>query len=510
MLTLVTVAAVPDHRCFIPELDANDSIWNITNVDLALYIPRLPTGEFDTCHIYNERNESMLCNAWIYDPTYHPSSRATEWDFVCHRRWMGAVAQSVYMFGVFTGAVVLGNMADKYGRKTIFCISAVLTLIFSVSVAFISNYYAFLVLRYFYGIFGSAGSYITGFVLTMELVGPSKRTACGVFFQFTFAIGIMMVAGWGALIKDRQILQVIYGLHTLLLIGHWWLMDESPRWLWMQGRTKEAVIIIKKGLKINGSAIHLDEADYEAPPRVENVSEESDISSGGISDLFRTPNLRKKTLNICLCWFANSLAYYGLSLSTGKLEGNPFLMLFLSGLVELPCYVLLITIMDRAGRRPLIAFYMITGGICCITAAKLTPATVGAISAAMIGKFLISSSFAIVYNYSAELFPTVIRNSALGLGSMCARLSGTLTPLVTLLDSFDPTLPAIVFAVIALISGALTLFLPETMGAPMPESIQDGEEFGKNDTCFTTCFRRKKVVDKKEEGQLEPLNSDKV
>jgi hypothetical protein len=27
---------------------------------------------------------------------------------------MGAVAQSAYMFGVFTGAVVLGSVADKY------------------------------------------------------------------------------------------------------------------------------------------------------------------------------------------------------------------------------------------------------------------------------------------------------------------------------------------------------------------------------------------------------------
>lgn len=31
------------------------------------------------------------------------------------------------------------------------------------------------------------------------------------------------------------------------------------------------------------------------------------------------------------------------------------------------------------------------------------------------------------------MFPTVIRNTALGVGSMCARLSAALTPLITLL-----------------------------------------------------------------------------
>jgi tetrahydromethanopterin S-methyltransferase subunit C len=51
----------------------------------------------------------------------------------------------------------------------------------------------------------------------------------------------------------------------------------------------------------------------------------------------------------------------------------------------------------------------------------------------MIGKFFIAGSFAIIYNYTAELFPTVVRNTALGVGSMGARLSGALTPLITLL-----------------------------------------------------------------------------
>jgi MFS transporter, OCT family, solute carrier family 22 (organic cation transporter), member 16 len=54
-------------------------------------------------------------------------------------------------------------------------------------------------------------------------------------------------------------------------------------------------------------------------------------------------------------------------------------------------------------------------------------------SIVMLGKFFIAGSFAIIYNYTAELFPTVIRNTALGIGSMCARLSGALTPLIGLL-----------------------------------------------------------------------------
>lgn len=420
---------------------------------------------------------------------------------------------------------ISGGLADKIGRKKVFCWSATLQLIFGVGVAFVPEYFSFLFVRFLYGIFGSAGSYITGFVLTMELVGPSKRTPCGVAFQAAFAGGIMLVAGWAALIKDRQLLQVVYGLHGLLLFAHWWLMDESPRWLWTQGRQAEAVNIVAKGVKTNKRGIGLDKEHFLSRSKPHRVVINSPKSSAGITDLFKTPNLRIKTLNVCLCWFANSIAYYGLSLSTvsknvlvtlkwdnfrkikvhsfnyytfllkGKLGGNPFFNLFVMSLVEIPSYIACILLLDRLGRRSITSSFMIVGGIACIAAVFMAAKSTESTTTVFIGKLFIAGSFAVIYNYSAELFPTVVRNSAMGLGSMCARLAGAFTPLITLLDSFDPKIPAIVFGVVSLISGLWVLLLPETNGQPMPESIEDGENFGKGDTCCTTCLGRRPVKD---------------
>lgn len=123
----------------------------------------------------------------------------------------------------------------------------------------------------------------------------------------------------------------MYGLHGLIFIGHWWLMDESPTWLWTQGRIREAVKIVQKGLKMNGSGIKLDPAYYESNNAGKKLRKDEEKSNAGLIDLFKTPNLRNKTLNVCLCWFANSLVYYGLSLNSGKFAGNPFLILFLMG-----------------------------------------------------------------------------------------------------------------------------------------------------------------------------------
>ncbi|XP_050296072.1 organic cation transporter protein isoform X2 [Anthonomus grandis grandis] len=468
----------------------------------------LPNGALDRCQYLNvTTNETVRCNSWVYDDTYYKSSRAIEWNFVCDQRWMGAVAQSMYMFGVFTGAVTLGNMADKYGRKPVFCWSAVLQVVIGVGVAFSPNYYSFIITKFLHGIFGSAGSYIPGFVLTMELVGSSKRSMCGIAFQAVFAFGIMLVAAWGALIKDRVLLQVIYGCHAIILLGHFWLMDESPRWLWANGRKKEAVNIITKALKMNNSSVSVDPTSFlDKNPEVQKQEQPEEA---GMLDLFRQPRLRKMALNVCLAWFANSLVYYGLSLNTGSLQGNPYLILFVMGMVELPSYVLTVYIMDRLGRRSITSFNMIVGSICCILAANLAAGSSLSNWFVFIGKFLIASSFAVVYNYSAELFPTVIRNSAMGLGSMCARLSGALTPLIMLFDSFDPKLPSNIFAVIALVSGFLTLFLPETLDKAMPQTIEDGENFGVGDTCFTTCLgkKQKQELEGVTPNELEPLKA---
>lgn len=56
----------------------------------------------------------------------------------------------------------------------------------------------------------------------MEMVGPSYRTGFGMAFQSCFSVGIVLVSLWGYLIRDRQILQAVYGLHSLLLLPHWW------------------------------------------------------------------------------------------------------------------------------------------------------------------------------------------------------------------------------------------------------------------------------------------------
>jgi OCT family organic cation transporter-like MFS transporter 4/5 len=67
----------------------------------------------------------------------------------------------------------------------------------------------------------------------------------------------------------------------------------------------------------------------------------------------------------------------------------------------------------------------------------------------MIGKLSITASYGIIYIFSAEIFPTPIRNVAVGAASMSARIGGILCPYLNMLGEYWRPLPLIVYGVFA-------------------------------------------------------------
>lgn len=55
----------------------------------------------------------------------------------------------------------------------------------------------------------------------------------------------------------------------------------------------------------------------------------------------------------------------------------------------------------------------------------------------LVGKFGISAAFAVIFVYSAEIFPTEYRGVGVGGCSMCARVGGIMAPFVADLVSLD-------------------------------------------------------------------------
>lgn len=403
---------------------------------------------------------------------------------------MAAVAQTATKSGAIVGSLVLGSLADKYGRKTVFLWTGVLQLLFSILASFATEYYTFIAIRFLCGICGIS-PFKAGFVLTIELIGPGKRTVCGSLFEVGYAVGVMFIGAWGFLIDNSFYLQIVYALHSALLLPHWFLMDESPRWLWAQGRVRESIAIVKKALKVNKSTETLDTAFMVSRNQLMREEYLEEPKAGTI-DLFRTPNLLKRTLIICGCWFANSILYVGLTLFAGNsLKGNPYFLIFLIGLVEIPGFLVAMFFVHRVGHRTLVSTMMFLSATCCLIVVILPQDSTAVVAIVMLGKMIVSGTFSIVIKYSAELFPTVARSSGIGISTMCSSFSGALTPLILLLDEFNPNIPTVIFGIIAIVSGSSVLLLPETFGRILPQTLKDGENFGIGDTYFSSCNRRK-------------------
>lgn len=248
-----------------------------------------------------------------------------------------------------------------------------------------------------------------------------------------------------------------------------------------QGRYREAEHILRKAARINKkqlpNKIFVDKPFCMKTPK------------GQFWRLFSTRIMASRTLIIFFNWLVVSLTYYGLSLNSGNLGGNLYLNFTLVAVVEFPAYTVCLLLLDRLGRKWLHCISMLVGGVACVSTVFTT--IYGGhdlqwltITLAMIGKLGASAAFAVIYVFSAELFPTVVRNAGIGASSCCARIGGMAAPYIADLSKMVPgnfgrALSLVTFGTFTIAAGFLALFLPETLNRQLPESIEDAEHFGR-------------------------------
>ncbi|RUS74807.1 hypothetical protein EGW08_017436, partial [Elysia chlorotica] len=209
-----------------------------------------------------------------------------------------------------------------------------------------------------------------------------------------------------------------------------------------------------------------------------------------LSRLCSNRDLICRTAIIFFNWLAVNLLYYGLSLGTDNLSGSTYLNYLLGVLLEIVAYILAFLLVDKTGRRCFHCMCMLVSGIACL--ATVLPTRIGGedyqwmvSGLALIGRMFSSGAYAILYLMSAELFPTVVRNSAIGMCNVVESLGGIISPYIADMGliihggPFSQSLPMLIFGSVSLVAGGLSMTLPETLGQKMPETIQDAINLSK-------------------------------
>jgi len=220
------------------------------------------------------------------------------------------------------------------------------------------------------------------------------------------------------------------------------------------------------------------------------------------------------SINLFFQWLVQNLVFYGVSQNTGSWKLDPYLSFTVSAVVELLAYILVHLILDRIGRKLPYCLFAVLFGVVAISVLPVQKFMTKDSSAQIILmniingslKFLASASYAIIYIYANELFPTNVRNTGMGICSMVARIGAIIGTFCN--DSLTRIwihLPLLLYGIVSLIAALLALMFPETLNKPLPQTVAEvermaGSRSGKPQSMITNGTEH--------EGQLLTENNE--
>lgn len=187
------------------------------------------------------------------------------------------------------------------------------------------------------------------------------------------------------------------------------------------------------------------------------------------------------------------------------ISGDIYVNFTVSGLIEFPAYTLCIILLFFVGRRIPLSFMLYLSATSLLLNLALPDQPLWILITATLGKFGIVSAYAIIYVQATEVFPTVIRNTGIGSASSIAQLGSILAPIIGReLGKRNRSLVMIIFSLVGFLAGTGTLFLPETRGKSIPDTLEDGEKNDSPDVVCFQCFVNKDEDSDKENREPNP------
>lgn len=175
---------------------------------------------------------------------------------------------------------------------------------------------------------------------------------------------------------------------------------------------------------------------------------------------------------MALIWLCCAHTFFGVNQYIGRLQGNLYVNVILSAASLAPAIILCVFANLYLKRKVSVVAFFLTAAISLILLSFTTDES-ASLALAIIGQIGMYTAFVTVYLYASEVFPTVIRNSAMGFASVFARFGGFIAPFVVNIG--EEWISIIIFSSVACFAAILCSFLPETKDIVLFNSIEQIE-----------------------------------
>jgi putative MFS transporter len=384
---------------------------------------------------------------------------------------------SLFFAGMMVGAWGFGVLADRWGRRTVFLITIAMNALFALLSAFAPTFVTLLLFRFLTGA-AVGGTLPVDYSLTAEYLPKAQRGRFLVYLESFWAVGTVAIAliAWAivpAMPEDGW--RWIFAINALpgllgLLVRLW--VPESPRFLLLQGRAEEARQVLERVARMNRTPVPVLRLAPLVPPR------------GSTTAALFGPTLRKRTLRLAVVWFGLSYGYYGvftwlrpIFVGQGVEVLQTYWFLVVLATAQVPGYLLAAYLVERIGRRPTLALFLLgSAGASMFFALSTAPAVV--IGASLLLSFSLLGAWGALYAYTPEVYPTEVRATGMGFAGAVARAAGIVAAqLGGLLLALSFPVALSIYALALALAGAAALAMRErTEGRPLEESVQRSPE----------------------------------
>ncbi|MEM3709035.1 MAG: MFS transporter [Nitrososphaerales archaeon] len=368
----------------------------------------------------------------------------------------GMLASSFYVGMVF-GALLSGRICDIIGRCKALALLIFISSIFMGLSSIAWDVWSMAALRFLSG-FGAGGTLPLPAVYIAEYSPIRYRGTFLGLVESSWVYGVLIGLFYGYLVVPTHGWRLGFYVAFLVIILVPIVikfLPESIRYLQSKGRSNEVLDILKK-------------LDFDIPKKMLEFKEEKFGWRDILSILFSTYYIRR-TILLWVLWGALVYTYHGIFIWLPTIYSEPPFNLkivkslefvLIVTLFQIPGYYSATFLLDKIGRKKVLAIYLISAGISSYLLGLSMQIEQILIWSSLISFFNLGA-WAGLYAYTPELYPTRFRGTGTGIAASVGRIMGVFAPTLTpfLLNTFGLYSTFIVFAFIHILAGFMVIIL---------------------------------------------------